>query len=160
MSVKYDIERFLADVKSFLQSGFNTAIVAMNAEKNDAVVLGQIDSAAYFLQTLNDKVVNYSPFIFYGEGNVIAEGIGPATRKQYSVDVVLVLVDNAEAQDAVPVKLFRYRRILEELFENNWATMKSSVKLKIQSLSPIAFNLVNSSADYRAIGITLDFTLS
>lgn len=160
MSVKrYDIESFLSDVSGFLQSNLNTQILAMNSEKNDSLTLAQISSSAYFLQTLNEQVAAYDPFIFYGVQDVKTEGAGPTSRKAYTVNVIVVLSD--QGQDSLIAKrLFRYGRVLEDLFEKNWASLGSSVKIKVQSLVPVSFRLANSSDFHRAVGVALDFTLN
>lgn len=159
MAKKYDVESFLDDVEGFLKTYLNAQITLLNSEKGADPVLLPIADEAYFLQTLNDRVANYNPFLFYGIDQVQSEGIGPATRKQYLVNVIIVMSDMGEDL-LIAKRLLRYSRVLEDLFENKFAQMGNSVKLKVQSLVPVSFKLVNSSDDYRAVGVTLDFTLA
>jgi hypothetical protein len=155
---KYGIEEFMTDVEAFLKQKLNTKITEINTEKGD-FALDLISDDAYLLQTWNDRLANFNPILFYRVANVNSDGNGPALRKAYSVDVVVILEDVGQ-DDNIAKRLFRYSRALEEIFITDWATMKNSVKLKVDSLVPVSFKLVNSSEDYRAIGVTLDFTIA
>lgn len=158
---KYDIESFMADVEAFLKANLNTKITAINSEKNDTITLPSIPDEGYFLQTLNDTVTNYNPFIFFGVDSVETEGTGPANKDAYSVDVILCFADQgADAPGAVAKKLYRFSRVLGDLFKENYDRIGRAGKIKVKSLSPVSFKFLNSSDDYRAVGVTLDFTLA
>jgi hypothetical protein len=146
---KYDIESFISDLDTFLKANLNTQLTVIDAEKNDGITLPPVGADAYFFQTLNDTVTNYNPFVFYGVDQVEAEGVGPATRRAYSVDVVLCFTDSGgDAPNVVVKKLFRYARALEEIFLSNWDKMGRAPKIKVKSLVPVSFKFVNSSEGF------------
>lgn len=155
--MKYDIEQFMTELEQFLKDNLNNKIAAVNAEKGDFSI-DTISDDAYFLQTWNDKIANFNPVVFFGVDSVRSESNGPAVKKIYGVSVIIVFEDSGEDLNT-PKKLYRYSRCLEEIFKENWDKMKNSVKIKIESMVPVSFQLVNSSNFHRAIGITLDFTL-
>jgi hypothetical protein len=156
--MEVDIEILLDKIDTFLKANLNLQIASINLEKNDTLALATVSDDAYFFQTMNDRVANFDPFLFYGLDNVDSEGIGPATRKTYSIQVIIVVTDTGQ-DELMGKRLLRYSRVLEDLFNNYWASIKSSVNFKVQSLVPVAFSLVNSSDVYRAVGITLTTSL-
>lgn len=157
---RYDIETFCSDLDTFLKANLNAKLLQLDSEKNDGITLLPVGASSYFFQTLNDTVTNYNPFIYYGVDQVQTEGIGPATRRAYSIDIVLCFTDSGgDAPGVVAKRLFRYSRALEEIFLENWRSIGSAPKIKLQSLAPVSFKFLNSSDEYRAIGVTLDFTM-
>lgn len=158
--MRYDIELFLSDVETYLKANLNTKLTAINAEKADSITLKPVDDAAYFCQSLNDSVTNYNPFVYYGVDSIESNGIGPATSNGYKVEVAIVVSDQGESLDVNKRIMFRYHRALTELFQEGYASVARGVKIKVQSLVPISVQLMNSSAEARAIGVTLDFTLA
>lgn len=162
MATRLDIERFCAEVETFLKANLNTKLAALDAEKADSITLKTLPTAAYFFQTLGDKIANYDPFLFYGIDSMRVrdgQGIGPATAKDYTIHVVVVIQDNGNDPNIVK-RLLRYQRALWEIFEVDWATLRHGVKLRIGGLVPIALELLNRSAPDRAIGISLEVTLA
>jgi hypothetical protein len=155
---KYDIETFLNDSKAYVQAKLPAKIAELNAEKNDGVTLKDIDNGAYFFQTLDDEVANFDPFIAYSISGVTSTGEGPYTQKQYTIDYCIVFVDQGSDKNATQ-RMLRYWRALEELFETSWDKIGDGLKLKVESLEPIKFNLINNSNDYRAVGISIEVNL-
>jgi hypothetical protein len=133
-----DIERIVDDITSFLQANVNTKITEINTEKNDGITLSQIDNAAYFLQTLNYAVTNYNPFLHIAVIAVDTVPIGPATIANYRI-LVSVILENDTEDLAQGKKLFRYARVLKELFEKNFASILPAITFKVSSLAPGAF---------------------
>lgn len=157
MAVK-DVETILDQIETFLKANLGTKIVEINTEKADGITLATVDTDAYFMQTLNNKITNYNPFIFYGVADSNSEGIGPATSRRYTFNVVIVAIDSGQ-DDNIGRIMLRYNRIFRELFEKNWAEISRSDRFEVKSLEPIGFKLLNSSDDYRATGVELDLTI-
>jgi hypothetical protein len=150
-----DIETVLNSVETFLKANLNAEITAMNTKKADAITLASVDSDAYFLQSLNNRIANFNPFVFYGVEALKAEaGIGPATKTVYSLNVVIVLADAGEDID-VDRRMFRYGKVLSDLFHKNWSRITRSDTVEIESREPVRFKLLNSSDDFRAVGVIL-----
>lgn len=158
MAVFLDVELMLDKVKTILQAELNTRILAINSQKNDGITLKQIDSDAYFLQSLDDGTANFDPYLFYGVDSVESIPIGPAVLKKYTLQVVIVLADD-KSDLFVAKKLFRYNRVLEELFNEKWRDVFKGVDVMVEALQPVAFSVVDSSNVYRAIGVDLKVTL-
>lgn len=157
---KHDIEEVLGDIETFLKANLNTEITNLNTEKADSITLATVSSSAYFMQSLNNEIVNHNPFIFYGISQVQSRSIGSATAKTYNIQVVLVIIDGQQVD--IGKRLLRYSRVLSDLFERSWdrITKIGIGKFQVTSLEPIAFQLVNSSDAYRAVGVELSFTMA
>lgn len=153
-----DVESILDDILSFLQANLNTKITEVNTEKGDGIEMDTVGSTAYLMQTLNDTIANFDPFVFYGVVDSNSDGVGPATSKTYIFNVVIVKVDSGQSLNLDRVML-RYNRVFVELFEKNWDKISKSDKFEVQSLEPISFRLLNNSDDYRATGVELRLTI-
>lgn len=157
MSKKYDVESFVRDIETTLKTKLNDVIDAINTEKNDTIILKNINDNAYAFQTLNDKVLSYSPFVFYYIQDIQGTGIGPATSQDIALEVVIILEDKQDHK--FQYELLRYLRALIELFNNNFNNIKYSKKLTIESLTPVQFRLPNSSKYNSAIGVSIATTI-
>lgn len=155
MQAKYDIESLLVDILGFMKAGLNTRIAAIETEKNDDIVMKPVGEDSYFLQTLNNEVVNTDPFIFYGVDVIDTDSNGPGVLQDITIGVILVLEDTGE--DAfVQNRMLRYLRALTEIFQENWDKTNNKVKLKTKAYPPTQFKEeVNSSNPARAVLISL-----
>jgi hypothetical protein len=149
---KYDTESFLRDIETFLKANLNNAITALNTEKGD-FNLKLVDDLAYIYQTLDDKVVNFSPALFYYIDDIVSEGIHSATSEEITVELVIILAD--EKDNLTQYKLLRYLRVLKDLFNLNFNKVHYSKKVKVESLVPIVFALQNTTNYVHAIGVKL-----
>lgn len=158
---KVDIEVILDEIKSALQAKFNSKLDEIQAEKSAGdlaagriVAVQHVDANAYVMQSMNDSVINYDPFILCRLDDPGAVGIGPATAKNYKITVALCCSDTGQDKEIFR-RLYRYSRALEETFEAYFAGITSGFKLSIESLAPIQFALANSSNDYKAVGVSI-----
>jgi hypothetical protein len=151
---KYDLESLLNDIKTILTNNLNTKITALNSEKNDSVTLSQVNSDAYVLQSLNGVTVNYNPFIFYGLLDVQGEGNYGYTPSMYEIIVAIVVEDEGEDVN-IATRMFRYLRVLEEVFADHFDSIPEGVKISVKSQVPIEIALLNSSYPHRAVGVLL-----
>lgn len=146
-----DPESFLLAIETFLKSNLNTEIASLNTEKNDAIVLKAISTDAYFLQTLNDKVANYNPYILIGLDDIGSEGTGPSTAKILTFSIIIILQDSIEDL-MIGRRMLRYGRVLEDLLNRSFNKIIPHATFRINSLVPIAITSVNSNDPYRAVG--------
>jgi len=151
---KYDIESFLADIETLLKAHLNTAISALNTEKNDSITLASVDSAAYFLQSLNGPVANFDPYILYGVTDIKSASAESASVSDLTVQVIIVQSDNGQDEN-ISKRMYRYGRVLQETFEDHFQENSLSIKMKIQSLVPISYEQLNSSFRSRAVGVSI-----
>ncbi len=157
----YDIENLLVDIKAFLVANLNTKLTAIDSDKADSITLAQVDSSAYFFQNLSKAAVaNYNPFVLYGIDEIPKQlGIGPATIKEYTLFVIVVLTDSGNDPDSLK-RLLRYQRALTELFEESWNRVGGSVRFKVSGLVPIPLSLLDDNRISNVIGVNLDVALS
>lgn len=160
MSYLYDVEDLTDDIKALMVANLNTKIAAINAEKADSIVLKTIDDAAYIFQSLDERVMNYDPFVFYGLGaSVESEGIGPAGSKMLPIDVAIISFDLNNPD--IGKRALRYNRALEEIFLDKWADFSgNNAKIKVKAPVLIDFTLLNTSDPFRVIGVELEAHLA
>lgn len=151
----YDIESFCSDIKTILTTYLNSKLTSIDSEKNDGITLKPVASDAYFFQELNEATVNYDPYILYSVENIESEALGPVTSLRPTVHIILVLADQGSELAGIGTRMLRYQRALKEIFESHWTENQNGVKIKVQSLVPVQFSLMNSANSYRAIGIAL-----
>jgi hypothetical protein len=154
MGQKYDVEVFLSDIETTLKNNLNTKLGEIDTEQADGITLKTLVSDAYFFQELNSKVANYNPFCLYGVEDLGAASIEGYSAREVTVSVVIVVTDDGEDRNYAK-RMFRYSRALQEIFEENFCLTENAVKLTIQNLMPVEFNMLNSSDSYRAVGINL-----
>lgn len=151
---KYDVELLLADIEALMVSNLNAKITLLNTEKSDTITLDLINTSAYFLQELNGKQINYNPFILYGIESSQPMSQQGGSLELVTISVVIVIEDEGE-DTAITKRMLRYRRCLKEVFEETFHLATNSRILQIQSLVPVAFQGLNSSANYRAVGVNI-----
>lgn len=159
MATTFDIELLLSDIEAFLVANLNTKLAAIDTEKNDGVTLAQINSAAYYQQTIHKETLNYDPFVIYGIEAIEARGQGPATLEKYQLYVVVVMTDTHNDPKLLK-RLLRYQRALKELFHANWSTIGNPVKMKVSSLVPVPLALFDDGRISSLIGVSLDIDLN
>lgn len=153
-----DFESILDSVKTILVDNFNTKLTEISTEKNDNITLPPIDSNAYFLQSLDESIANFDPFIAYGIEDIETTSIGPRSADRLLISIVIVLADNG--RDNINRIMFRYSKALKQIFEDNWQLVESSTKINISSSTVVPFRSLDSSATYKAVGIEIETTIA
>lgn len=160
MAAKYDWESLAADIETILKNNLNTKITALDAEKADTITLDQVNSSAYFFQTMNDSIANFNPFIFYGIDNIESEGIPSASSDEIEIAVWLVLDDDANDL-LIANRMLRYTRALKEVFEDNWNETRNRSKIVVKAFAPVQFqDAINSSNSGRIAQISIMVSMS
>lgn len=156
----FDLETFFDELEDFMKSNLNNSIAAINTEKSDSIVLKTIDDNAYTLQTLDERVVNYDPFVFYGmaaDAEVLPTG--PYTARIIKADIAIVAAD--ENNPNIGKRFFRYARALEEIFLNNWNSIGNlGIKFKVSNPFLFEFELLNTTQTFRAVGVQLEAAIA
>lgn len=153
-----DLEVIMDDIIAFLKANLNTQITAMNTEKDDGITLSAINDASYQFQSLNNEVANFDPFILVTTVKINTEGIGPGTKKEYLIQVIVIKSDDGQDVNCGR-KILRYGRVLSDIFEQKWDKISPSDKINIQSLEPVEMELLNSGHKYQVIGVQLNPTI-
>lgn len=153
-----DFESILDSVKSIMVNNLNTKLTSIETEKDDDIVLPEISSSAYFLQSLDEAAANFDPFVAYGIEDIETTSLGPHSAEKLFISAVIVLTDNG--RDEINRIMFRYSRALKEIFEENWQLVDSSTKINITRSTVVPFKALDSSATYKAIGIEIEITIA
>lgn len=155
----YDIEDLMNDIEQLMKDHLNSKINQLNAEKGDSIVLNEIDDTAYIFQSLDERVMNYDPFVFYGlAASVESDGIGPAISKRLPIDIAVISFDKNKPN--IGKRYLRYNRAIEEIFLENWDSFSNNaVKLKIKTPVLIDFTILNNSDPFRVVGVELEANL-
>lgn len=152
---RLDVETILSSLETILKDNLNAKITSINEEKDDGIVLSQIDSdKGYILQTLDAEQATANPFVFYGIADIQSEGLGPDTINNYTLGISIIVEDSG--QDLNPAKrMYRYSRALQETLQEHWSDIRGSLKTAIASLVPVEFKNMNTSNLCRAVGVQL-----
>ena len=149
-----DIETVCNEVKSVIQSNIVAKLAEITTDKGDSLTLDAIDTDAYFFQTLNQKTVNYNPFVYYGVAAIDGDSQGGQTVT--ALDIFILVCISDEFQDLlIANKLFRYQRAIKEIFEETFDLPESGVRVRVQNQVPVDIRLSDSAEIHRVIGVTL-----
>ena len=157
----YDVETVLTRTADFYKALLNAEIDCINTEKNDSIVLENIDSDCYVFETLTEDILNYdAPFVMYGlvptqpkevqENNFVKE-IKMTFRVAFSDE------GNAERNDEF-YKLLRYQRALEAVIMKNTDIYQGYGKPMVTSLTPEAFEF--NSKVFLNLGIDISVSIT
>lgn len=159
---KYDLENAISDIFNLVKSNLDAKIDQIQAEKD--VVLGannftieKINSNAWF-DRLDDRVTNYSPFMYYNINQIETVSEYGATIKTASL-YFLVVISLENENKNINAKMLRYVRALEEVINENTGKIKKLTKLRVKLISPIDLRDQDTSIFHKASGVTLEFSL-
>lgn len=154
--MKYDLENFATDIRDLLLLRLNEKIQLINVEKGDFEIK-EVSENAYCFQSLDERAMNYSPFLIYGFDDIISVSNGPLNADSVLFSATIIIADDGAKN--IMSKLLRYQRALREVFQKHWDEIGHAQKGEIKSLNPLAFQFANSSHPSRAIGIQIMSTL-
>ena len=162
---KYDIENLLSDIETTLKADLNTQIAAVEAEKVAAGNgipngLPDVSAEAFFEQTWEDKILNYSPAIFFGIEDIRAQGLGPATAETYTI-FVEVVVSEASNDRFGAKRIHRYARAIKETIQNKFGDFPYTSNLTIETVRPTSFlREMNSSEMVKVGGVSITTSIA
>lgn len=159
MAAKYDIEKLLTDLQTFLIAQLPAKLTAITTEKGDSLTLAVPDSNAYFIQTMNNKEAAYDPYVHIAAVDVENVPARGALAKIYSVNIMIVLADEGTDTKIVN-RMFRYLRALEELFTENFAATRPDVRLLVDSIVPVPLTELGSGNFFKATGVSMRVALA
>lgn len=159
MSVgKLDVECFLDDVKTAMVAGLNAAIASVNSDKNDSVVLADVDPSNGYVFQAPLGPVNADPWVLYGIELPVAESKGPNTAIEYTLFAVIVVSDPGNDDDIFR-RMLRYQRAMIDFFRESWATMsRARIRPTISGLNPFPISFKGIDRNSMAAGVSLKIT--
>ncbi len=155
---RFDFEDILESVKQIIVNNFNTKLTALTTDKGDGIVLPPVNANAYFLQSLDESIANFDPFITYGLEDIESVSLGPKTSEKFFISVVIVLSDRGRTD--INKIMFRYSRALKEIFEENWQINDYGSKINVTRSTVVPFEALDSSASYKAVGIEIEINIA
>lgn len=153
-----DIETVIFKLADLAKAMMSEKISAINAEKNDGIILGDISSNAWFFQSLDDGNHNYDPFILYFIDDLTAQGEGRAISRKCQLEFDIFLVNDYSVD--IQRKILRYQRCLEDTLLDCWGKIEPMYNLEIQSLTPVDVKMQNSSNIHKVFGVTINFEIA
>ena len=152
----YDIESLLTDIETILKASLSAKLTAITTEKGDSITLTAVNNSAY-VYDLDDKEMNYDPFILMFPMGPESEGIGPATIETITININLFLNDNANDQN-IYKKMFRYQRAIKEVIQTNF--QRGYGKLSIQALPVLSWQSSPTSQKYKIASVNIICTMA
>lgn len=137
--MKYDAERLLDDLFDIMKANLNTQITKIQVEKE--TLLGDknfdvplIEDDCWF-DSLDDRVANCNPFVYYGiNDNSIIE-IASAESSDLTLFFTVVL-DYDGDDKTMYRKMLRYIRALQEIASKNFSVISEASNLKVVAINP------------------------
>lgn len=119
--MKTDIEQIVGKLADYFKAQLETKLTEIAADKGDGLVVPVPNAlSAYFIQTLNESVANFDPYVYIGIIDKIAsDSLRLGSAQDIPIEVAIVIAD-AGTDANMWKKLFRYQRALKEIFELGW----------------------------------------
>lgn len=158
---KLDAETILIKARQYIMANYEATRSAINTEKADGFNMKAIQSLAFVDQSLNDKVLNYDPFLFCYIDSVSSEVKGPSIAETLKIDCVLFVAGRGLEQSLGESLLnLRYSRLMRELGAGMWRKALPGVEYSMESLNPIDVSLDNSEDYHRVFGISVSVSVN
>ena len=161
---RYDIEDCIDDFETLLKTGLNAKISAIESEKAAkgkglSAGLSSVSSNAFFRQTWSDKILSYTPAIFFGVENVEASSGGQFTAENLKVFIECVIVDSGMDTDTHR-RINRYSRAIKELIEENFDKLSFASRIKVETVRPTAFKIdLDTSEEIKVGGVSVSLSI-
>jgi hypothetical protein len=163
---KYDVERFLLDIETVFKANLNTKIAEINTEKSTLTPETRDD---FTLQTMGDDFwyLQHLPQVWSSKQFMVF-GINAIDLKDQQEDnaiqvmkvfIEAVIPDTGDSKYKSNVfKSLRYTRALQEVAMENYDSIRSFGKLKIDVLVPTTVAIGNKTLQSSGIEITASIT--
>lgn len=156
---KQDLEVILDSVVTLLQSKLNSKLTAISTEKGDTVPNLAIDNNAYVILGLNQKTINFDPFVMLIATDIKTKGERGISAHEVDLSVLTIKADEGENIN-IHRTMLRYMRAMEEVFEENYSALDTGVFYNIQTLAPKTLVDLNTNKTFRGAGVGLTFQYS
>ncbi len=144
---KFDLECFEDRILELIKDKLAAKLLEINTEKNngvaaeDQIVLTDIPADQY-VDSLSEKVANFSQFIYYGIGKVKTISIvsRSALQIQFLLNIVFTNVNESlnstSSQSKTRKEAFRYSRAFREIVQENFDWFSGATDIEVQEISP------------------------
>lgn len=156
-----DAEIIVKALSDHAKANLATIIGNINTEKNDGFLMKAPIAGAYLEISLNDKVMNFDPFVFTYIESVTSQVRGPNLSKEWRIGQVIFVAQKAiQLSKGEEYFNLRYQRAMEELGQSAWRTALRGYEFDVEALNPVDVQLQNTTNWHRVFGIELSLTLS
>jgi hypothetical protein len=151
--MKKDEEYWGMKVINAVKGGLNTAITAINSEKNDGLTLDPVNARAYFYSHFGNDMPNDIPCVIFDIQTEMGQTTGGTSSERFSIMVQLVVSDKLMASNENTFKvLARYRRAVKDVIAPVFANYHG---LSIVSLPHARFDV--GSLVFHTVGVGVEF---
>ena len=156
---KIDIERIEQEILTIVKANFAAKIAEINADKNDGLILEDVDSANYF-NDFYQAELTASLFIFYGIKEPVTQSPGGDSAETWTI-FYNVFVQNENNLSVIRSQVLRYTRALKEIINENSNKISRFCTLpEISSLTPENVLDIVNNTPFKMGGIEFEITLS
>jgi hypothetical protein len=155
----FDLENLMDSLDAYFKANLNTKITAINAEKNDSIILPLLDTNAFILGDLENTNKNFNHFILIQMTNSNTIVVGNQVAQEYTIEILMFMSDNYQEKQSWR-KVYRYWRALLETAQGAWDKTRIGSKADITTLNPISVDVNQSSNSMKLFGIELNFTIA
>lgn len=154
-----DIEEVLEKLSTETLALVNARITAINAQKNDSIVLDQLNAGALITSSQDIKNKSYNPFILVQLASVETEYNGLFLAEKYAIEVLMFMQDDYSSIDSWK-RALRYWRAMKEGLLPLWDKLSRGSQVDMESLAPIDIQVNNSSNPMKVFGVELSYTIA
>lgn len=157
MADRFDLEDFRDTLKAYLVDGMAAKVAEINTEKGDTL-LNEIPEAQY-TQDLNEKIVNFTEFIYFGfldfdppvsSGGQIAQPVSM---------FFMTVVPDTDGGIVGENKILRYTRAMTEIFQAQALKDSRISGLEITPMPPALVDIEPGSEWHKAGGVFVKGTV-
>jgi len=153
---KMDLEYAESLIIAYVKTQLDKRILLINDEKNDDIKLPEIPTNKYF-STWTEQVNNErNNFIYYNIVEVNTEGIGPATKQEFLMQIVVMSLEDINTHSQIwRRKMYRYGRVIKECIEKKSKDDGRLTPLEITTIIPQQMRINENSPLYKIGGVEL-----
>lgn len=158
---KRDLERLIFDLEALVKANLNTKIAAIDAENNavlaaqDQVTCPLLDTNAFLFQDMTQAdAAGFPVFVFFGTESPQTNSVGPGTANICEFFFIVVLQNDGSPRSSY-IKLLRYVRALQEIFESNFKKFPDASRLEVSGTDPVTIAPPSGEWSFKGAGVKI-----
>jgi hypothetical protein len=157
----FDTEELLDSVRTILQANMATKLSDIDTEKADGLILDDIPTAGYFINTIPPSL-NVNPFLIYGVQAVTPISSGPTVALAYSLFIIIGHAGlRNEVNDDIQRKLLRYSRAVKEIMAEKFDSISPGFsKIEVEEFPANPEIELNNNEILRVSGLVFSATIA
>ena len=155
----YDVEQLTKDLLQLVKDNLNTEITKIQTQKGNDFELKLIAEPTAYYPSLDDNILEFDPFVYYGIGDNDILSNGPESSDNLEIFFTVVFT-NENDDDNNYWRSLRYIRALRKVFENNYDSIPEAGDLKLGVITPQNLKDLDDDTFYKLSGITVTASLA